>query len=100
MSGNPGGRPKGIVARVKVLGGDDARQYLKILHDIATGALVAKAHSLATGEEYEVGPSYRDRIEAAKELLSRGFGKPASPVELTGADGAPLKVVFRIEEGE
>ena len=72
---------------------------LQLLNDMARGTLTATAHSMATGETYEVGPSFQDRKQAAVELLNRGFGKPTDTLELTGKDGGPLRAVFRIEEG-
>ena len=32
----------------------------------------------------------RTKLAAARELLDRAFGRPISPQELTGANGAPL----------
>lgn len=40
------------------------------------------------------GTSETARISAAKEILDRGFGKSAQPVE--GSDGPPVDVVNRI----
>jgi hypothetical protein len=94
QSGNPGGRPKGVAARVKEIIGDDGRDMLQLLDDMARGKLTAKAHSLVTGETYEVGPSFKDRKDAAVELLNRGFGRPAQP--LTGEEGqGPVELVIR-----
>ena len=87
------------MSRVKQLIGEDGGDMLQILNDMARGKLQAKAHSLVTGDTYEVGPSFQDRMRAATELLNRGFGKPTDTLELTGKDGGPLRAVFRIEEG-
>jgi len=35
-------------------------------------------------------------LAAAKEILDRGFGRPAQAVEITGEDGGPVQVT-RIE---
>lgn len=35
-------------------------------------------------------------MAAAKEILDRGFGRPAQAVELTGEDGGPVRIA-RIE---
>lgn len=35
-------------------------------------------------------------MAAAKEILDRGFGRPAQAVELTGEDGGPVQIA-RIE---
>lgn len=83
-SGNPGGRPKGIVARVKELGGEDGSDYLAILDGIARG-------TLRIGGEV---PSFKDRREAAVELLNRGWGRPAQPLTGEGGEG-PLEFVIR-----
>jgi hypothetical protein len=88
-SGNPGGRPKGIAARVKELVGNDGEKALKVLWDIATGKLTITQHAVMTGAPYQATPGFRDRREAIKELLDRGFGKPREPVDLTTRDGEP-----------
>lgn len=33
----------------------------------------------------------RDRMDAARELADRGYGKPVQAVEMTGTDGSPLE---------
>ncbi len=86
-SGNPGGRPKGIAARVKELVGEDGEKGLKILWAIATGKLAITQHALMTGVPYQATPGFKDRREALKELFDRGFGKPREPVDLTTRDG-------------
>jgi len=89
QSGNPGGRPKGIVAKVKELGGEDGAEYLAILDGIARGSL--KIQVLVDGEPVDITPSFKERREAARELLDRGFGKAAQPI--TGDDGGPVRVI-------
>jgi hypothetical protein len=69
QSGNPGGRPKGIAARAREATGDGA-------------ALIA--YLVAVVEN----PAERtaDRLEAAKLLLDRGWGRALAPrVELDRA---------------
>lgn len=96
QSGNPGGRPKGIVARVKALIGEDGGDMLRILDGMARGTLTVKQRSFLTGEEYDVVPGFKERREAAQALLDRGFGKAAQP--LTGEDGeGPVRVVIHKE---
>jgi hypothetical protein len=75
QSGNPGGRPKGIVRAIRELtrDGDD---------------LVAFVVRVFHGEVE--GVKLRDRLEAATWLADRGFGKPTQGVELAGKDGEPL----------
>jgi hypothetical protein len=74
-SGNPGGRPKGIVRAIReqTRDGDD---------------LVAFVVRVFRGEVD--GVKLRDRLEAATWLADRGFGKPTQGVELAGKDGEPL----------
>ena len=78
-SGNPGGRPKGVVTRVKALVGEDGRRALRVLWKIA--------------KDTSAKPS--ERIAAAEALLNRGFGKASSPIELAGAEGGPVEFVIR-----
>jgi hypothetical protein len=75
QSGNPAGRPKGIVRAIReqTCDGDD---------------LVAFVVRVFRGEVE--GVKLRDRLEAATWLADRGFGKPTQGVELAGKDGEPL----------
>jgi hypothetical protein len=75
QSGNPGGRPKGIVRAIRehTRDGDD---------------LVAFVVRVFRGEVD--GVRLRDRLDAATWLADRGFGKPTHGVELAGKDGEPL----------
>lgn len=51
---------------------------------------------IATGGENEGA-----RVRAAEALLERGWGKPAQPVEHSGADGADLGLTVRfVKAGE
>jgi hypothetical protein len=76
QSGNPGGRPKGVVARVKELIGEDGTEALEFLQSVMR----------------DVEAKTSDRITAAESLLSRGFGKPVSPVDVAGEGGGPIVV--------
>ena len=68
VSGNPGGRPKGVRRRVQELVGPDA--------DAIIGFMVA----VMTDDRERT----RDRLESAKWLADRGFGRaaPAADSEL------------------
>jgi hypothetical protein len=35
-----------------------------------------------------------DRVAAIKELLNRGYGRPANPIHLGGYDGGPLDITL------
>lgn len=89
QSGNPGGRPKGIVARVKELIGEDGQDMLSILDGIARGTTTITVMD-AEGKPVEIGPSFKDRRECAAALLDRGFGRPTTKIE--GGDGGPVVV--------
>ena len=75
QSGNPAGRPKGIVRAIleQTRDGDD---------------LVAFVVRIFRGEVE--GVKLRDQLEAATWLADRGFGKPTQGVEVAGKDGEPL----------
>ena len=75
QSGNPGGRPKGLAARIRAQtnDGDD-------LVDLALSVLRDK----------EAG--YRVRLEAATWLADRGFGRPVQETKLTGIEGGTIVV--------
>jgi hypothetical protein len=78
VSGNPGGRPKGLAELVKAETRDGAELidfYLRVLR----------------GKRQPM----RYRLEAAARLADRGFGKALQQMELTGPEGGPMEVVFR-----
>ena len=66
QSGNPGGRPKGLARRVRELVGDDGQ--------LVAGYLVAVVINDAERT--------RDRLEAARLLADRGWGKPTQTVDV------------------
>ena len=85
VTGNPGGRPKGLAAlvREKTKDGQDP-----------IGFLVRVLKGKIRGVKME------HRIAAAKELLDRGFGRAVQAIEHSGstnADSRPLQE-FSIEE--
>jgi hypothetical protein len=69
VSGNPGGRPKGLARYVRELVGDDGQR----IADFMLGVLEDDTERTET------------RMQAATWLADRGFGKPTQPqeVELT-----------------
>ena len=66
QSGNPGGRPKGLSRRVRELVGDDGH------------AIAEYMFSVLNNENERTA----DRMEAAKWLADRGFGKATLVVDL------------------
>lgn len=66
VSGNPGGRPKGLARKVRELIGDDGRLVAQFMHQLMLDTDARNA----------------DRIEAAKWLADRGFGRSVLPVDL------------------
>ena len=82
LSGNPGGRPKGLASLVRAQTGDGAE-----LVEFMLGVLRGKRKA-----------PLRLRMEAAAWLADRGFGKAAQPV--TGEDGGPVQVEYRIRFDE
>jgi hypothetical protein len=59
VSGNPGGRPKGLARRVRELVGDDGHEIAEFMFDVMQNEKARTA----------------DRLEAAAWLADRGFGK-------------------------
>ena len=90
QSGNPSGRPKGVVAKVKALIGEDGHKALRVLYRIAMGKPEKRRVKTKEGdtEEVEVWPETRERADAAKALLDRGFGKPAQLMQIAEVDSA------------
>ena len=66
---NPGGRPKGI-------------GYIREIAQNYTEDAIQELYSIMTGAEKD-----RDRLEAAKYLLDRGWGKPSTSVEVQHENG-------------
>ena len=66
QSGNPGGRPKGLTRRVRELVGDDGSAIAEFMH-----AVMVDEAARTT-----------DRLEAARWLADRGFGRSPQDVEL------------------
>ena len=61
VSGNPGGRPKGLSRRVRELVGDDGQSIAEFMLSVMEDERARTA----------------DRIDAGKWLADRGFGKSA-----------------------
>jgi hypothetical protein len=59
QSGNPGGRPRGLARRVRELVGDDGDEIVRFMFETVTNSNARMA----------------DRIEAARWLGDRGFGR-------------------------
>ena len=74
QSGNPGGRPRGLVRAVREQTRDGEE-------------LVAFMLTVFRGEN---DAKLRDRIDAATWLADRGFGKPLQAMEHAGKDGEAL----------
>ena len=78
QSGNPGGRPKGLARRVRELVGDNGEAIAAFMFELMTDPTARNA----------------DRIEAAKWLGDRGFGRPIQGVDLS-VNQVTLEDLFR-----
>lgn len=78
QSGNPGGRPKGLSAYVQKTCGESGEKLIDILWKIATGKKSSRG----------------DQLKAISELLDRGWNKPTQGVQVGGAGGGPVRVMF------
>lgn len=76
-SGNPGGRPKGS-AEFKTL----CQQH--------TPEALAAVVAIMKSKKAHPGV----RLDAAKYLIDRGWGKPATAIDVTGAEGKAFGVVI------
>ena len=68
VSGNPGGRPKGVVDYIKSKT-DDYADLLGFLLKVSKGEEI-------TGHK----PTLRERLDATRELLDRSVGKPTQTI--------------------
>jgi uncharacterized protein DUF5681 len=66
VSGNPGGRPKGLSRRVRELVGENGEAIAEYVHSVMNDDRARTA----------------DRLEAAKWLADRGFGKALQALEI------------------
>jgi hypothetical protein len=82
-SGNPGGRPKEI-ADLKALARVHTELALKVLVDIIK----------------DKQRSGNARVAAAREILDRGYGKPAQAIEHGNLDNAPLVIQWLTQPGK
>lgn len=73
-SGNPGGRPKGLMPMIRKATKDGAE-------------LVAFHLDMMRQEKLDA----TSRLKAAQWLTERGFGKEAERIEVSGPDGGPLQ---------
>ena len=78
QSGNPGGRPKGLARRVRELVGDNGEAIAAFMFELMSDDSARNA----------------DRIEAAKWLGDRGFGRPIQGVDLS-VNQVTLEDLFR-----
>lgn len=84
VSGNPGGRPKGLGNSVRAKVGEDGGKIVDALWFLAT------ATPASIEKKYGAKPTIRDRVSALESLADRGFGKPAQAI--TGDPDQPLAV--------
>jgi hypothetical protein len=92
VSGNPGGRPKGLARRVRQLVGNDGHKIVDFMFSVMNDTRARNA----------------DRLEAAKWLADRGFGKTEQAinidlnqypiVDITRFSTEDLKTVLAITE--
>lgn len=78
QSGNPSGRPKIVMA--------DGRS----LRDLAREHTVAAVETLVRIMTDDEAPPAA-QVQAASNILDRGWGKASQAVELTGAEGGPVE---------
>jgi hypothetical protein len=83
QSGNPGGRPKGLVRAIREQT-TDGEEIVAFVLRVFRG----KAD----------GVKLRDQLEAATWLADRGFGKPVQAMEHAGKDGEPLISLAALQE--
>lgn len=80
VSGNPGGRPKGLARYVRELVGDDGRR----IADFMLAVLEDESERIET------------RMQAANWLADRGFGRAHVPVDVKEPE-KPAQIVFQDE---
>jgi hypothetical protein len=86
VSGNPGGRPKGLAESVKKKAGQDGKKLIEGLWTLAYGTPSDRQRFF--GENVKV--SAKDRQTAIDALLDRGFGRPTQMQVLATDPEHPL----------
>jgi hypothetical protein len=86
QSGNPGGRRPSLRTAVVRLCGEDGDELVKFWHVVAWGTDAEFAKAFPRTRR-----TLRDRMDAARELADRGYGKAVQAVEMSGADGSPIQ---------
>ena len=71
MSGNPGGRPKGLANYVRE-STDNGEEMVDLMVSVMRGEVIDG-----------MKPRIRDRMDAATWLSDRAFGKPVAQIEAT-----------------
>jgi hypothetical protein len=77
LSGNPGGRPKGLARRVRELVGNDGHEIVEFMFETMSNEQARTA----------------DRLEAAAWLADRGFGKAVLSVDVNALPALDLSTV-------
>jgi len=88
VSGNPGGRPKGLTFAVREKVGADGGKIVDALWFLAT------ATPAAIEKKYGAKPTIRDRVTALESLADRGFGKATQTVAGDSENPIAVKVMF------
>ncbi len=83
ISGNPGGRPKGLAEKVRKATKDGS---------IIIRLMVAVAEGKAVGGQK---PTIRDRLDAARWLADRGWGKAVPAMEYGGPGSGAIEADIR-----
>lgn len=82
QTGNPGGRPKRTAEELDLIAACKEK----------TPAALAVIESVMLEGENE-----RNRLAAAQYVIDRGYGKPVQQSEITGANGGPIDMNWKIE---
>jgi hypothetical protein len=76
---NPGGRPKAIFALAT-----ECQKY------------GAEAVEFVVSVMRDPNAKLFQRMQAAAEILDRGFGRPKVSTEVTGLEGGPMEMIVRV----
>jgi hypothetical protein len=90
QSGNPGGRPKGIGQYVRQLVGQNGEKALDLLWLYASGTDAEIKKRFGT----KYGPRHEVRVDALRECLDRGFGRPTQAVSVDAPQGGTFTMVL------
>lgn len=95
VSGNPGGRPKGIAAKIREKT-NDGDEMIDLFLRVMRGEEMSDA--MGGQGPVQIGPSHKDKLDAAKWLDIRLNGKPVDQIQISETEERAQKYLRMTRE--